>query len=127
MTTTETRKAVAMPVIKIIISFPLKAKPNLSTLRRLAPSITGIARKKVNSAAAVLETPIRRAPRIVAPEREVPGKIAAISWNMPIASAVLYVICPVALIFAVFPLFLFSIKMNPMPNRIRASATQMLL
>ena len=48
----------------------------------------GIARKNVNSAATVLDTPISRAPTIVAPEREVPGKIAAISWNTPISVAV---------------------------------------
>ena len=38
-----------------------------------------IARKKVNSAATVLDTPIISAPTIVAPERDVPGKIAAMS------------------------------------------------
>ena len=64
---------------RIASSFPEKAKPNFSILRRLAPSMTGMARKKVNSAATVLDTPISSAPRMVAPDLEVPGKIAAIS------------------------------------------------
>ena len=51
--------------------------------------MTGIARKKVNSAATVRDTPSISAPTIVAPEREVPGKIAAISWKIPIRNAVL--------------------------------------
>ena len=79
MTTIETKNAVTIPVMRIINSLPVKEKPNFNILRRLAPSITGIARKKVNSAATVLETPIKSAPSMVAPEREVPGKIAAIS------------------------------------------------
>ena len=88
ITITETTNAVIIPVKRIINSFPLKEKPNFTIFSRLAPNITGIAKKKVNSAATVLETPIRRAPKMVAPEREVPGKIAAISWNKPIISAV---------------------------------------
>ena len=88
ITITETIKAVIIPVNNIINSFPEKEKPNFKIFKRLAPSITGIAKKKVNSAATVLETPIKSAPRIVAPEREVPGKIAAISWNNPITAAV---------------------------------------
>lgn len=51
----------------------------LHQFQQLAPNIAGIARKKVNSAAAVLETPSSSAPTMVAPEREVPGNIAAIS------------------------------------------------
>ena len=39
--------------------------------------------------ATVLETPMSNAPTIVAPERDVPGKIAAISWKRPIINAVL--------------------------------------
>ena len=49
--------------------------------------MTGIAKKKVNSAAIVRLTPIIKPPKIVAPLREVPGKIAAINWNTPILSA----------------------------------------
>ena len=52
---------------------------NLAIFNRLAPNITGMARKKVNSAATLLDTPSSRAPTMVAPEREVPGKMAAIT------------------------------------------------
>lgn len=70
----DTINAEAMPVTRIVNSFPENANPNLTSFKRLAPNITGIARKKVNSAATVLDTPIKRAPKMVAPEREVPGK-----------------------------------------------------
>ena len=72
-------KATSIPIISIIISEPVKLKPNFNNLSKLAPSMTGTARKNVNSAATVLETPIKSAPRIVAPERDVPGNTAAIS------------------------------------------------
>ena len=57
----------------------VKAKPNLTNFNKLAPNITGIAKKKVNSAATVRLTPINKAPTIVAPERDVPGNTAAIN------------------------------------------------
>ena len=79
ITATDTRKAVIIPVASTITSFPVREDPNFTTFKRLAPSITGMARKKVNSAATVRDTPMRSAPRMVAPEREVPGKIAAIN------------------------------------------------
>ena len=84
----DTINAEAMPVTRIVNSFPENANPNLTSFKRLAPNITGIARKKVNSAATVLDTPIRSAPKMVAPEREVPGKTAAISWKNPMIKAV---------------------------------------
>lgn len=84
---TETRKATIMPVHKIANSAPVKDKPNFSNFNKLAPNMTGIAKKKVNSAAIVRLTPIIKPPKIVAPLREVPGKIAAINWNTPILSA----------------------------------------
>jgi len=72
----ETRKAVAEPTARssasvgvIIIPVPT----NFAVFKRLAPSIVGIAIKKENSAAAVRERPRSDAPRIVAPERDVPG------------------------------------------------------
>ena len=77
-----------MPASRIVSSFPENANPNLTSFKRLAPNITGIARKKVNSAATVLDTPIKSAPKMVAPEREVPGKIAAINWKNPMIKAV---------------------------------------
>ena len=87
MTRIETIKATSMPTARIAISMPEKYRPYLTILRRLAPNMTGIARMKVNWAATVLETPIMIPPRIVAPDREVPGKIAAISWNSPMMRA----------------------------------------
>ena len=86
---TDTTNATIIPVKRMPNSYPLNAKPNFSTFKRLAPNMTGIARKNVNSAATVLETPINNAPTMVAPERLVPGKIAAINWNTPINAAVL--------------------------------------
>ena len=124
ITITETINAVTIPVTRTMISFPVIAASNFNTLRRLAPSITGIARKKVNSAATVLDTPIKSAPKIVAPEREVPGKMAAINWKNPIISAVLKVISDQDLILALLCLFLFSIIRKPTPNTINAIATQ---
>ena len=73
MTTTDTTNATTIPVKRIASSIPVKLNPNLIIFKRLAPNITGIARKNVNSAAATLDTPINNAPIIVAPEREVPG------------------------------------------------------
>ena len=52
---------------------PVKFNPNLISFKKLAPNIAGIARKNVNSAATPLDTPMRSAPTIVAPERDVPG------------------------------------------------------
>ena len=51
----------------------VKLNPNLRSFNALIPSITGTAKKKVNSAAATRDTPISRAPIMVAPERDVPG------------------------------------------------------
>ena len=77
-----------VPTARQMASVVVNWKPNLVTFRRLAPNMTGIARKKVYSAATVLDTPIYSAPTIVAPERDVPGKIAAITWKIPIIRAV---------------------------------------
>ena len=62
-----------MPTAKTAISIPVNAKPNFKSFIRLAPAITRIAKKKLNSAAATRETPIIIAPKIVEPLREVPG------------------------------------------------------
>ena len=69
----DTTKDTSTPTIRMINSVELKAKPNFTSFRRLAPNITGIARKKVNSAATVREVPARIPPIMVDPEREVPG------------------------------------------------------
>lgn len=66
-----------MPVISKPISVGEKTKPNFRILSRLAPNITGIAKKNVYSAAVDLDTPNIRAPIIVAPDLDVPGKTAA--------------------------------------------------
>ena len=73
----------------MINSIPVKAKPNFTSFNSEAPNITGIAKKKVNSAATDLLTPNISAPTIVAPLLLVPGKIAAISWKTPIKITVL--------------------------------------
>ena len=80
-------KDTTVPTSRQASSIPVNVNPNFSTFRRLAPNITGIARKKVNSAATVLDIPIIIAPRIVAPEREVPGSAAATSWHRPMIRA----------------------------------------
>ena len=76
MAISETTKETTVPVIKKAISVASKLNPsikNFNVSRAEAPAITGIARKKENSAAAVLFTPTVDAPRIVEPERDVPG------------------------------------------------------
>ena len=92
MAMTDTMNATAMPKSRMMISCAPMPKPvsikNFKSFKPLAPSIAGIARKKVYSAATLLEVPIRMAPTIVAPEREVPGMSASI-WNTPMSSAVL--------------------------------------
>lgn len=87
----ETTKATIEPVNKIMISsdpnvFPL-AK-NLKIFKKLATNITGIPKKNENSVATKREAPIKIAPKMVAPEREVPG-INASTWKAPTIKAAL--------------------------------------
>ena len=70
---TDTKNDTTHPKINSENSANVKWKPNLTNFKKLAPNITGIARKNVNSAATPLAVPIKSAPTIVAPEREVPG------------------------------------------------------
>lgn len=77
ITKTDTKNATTIPTSKMTSSLLVNVPPNLTSFKRLAPSITGIAKKNVNSAATVRDTPISSAPTIVAPERDVPGKTAA--------------------------------------------------
>ena len=100
----ETTKATTMPTIRITASEALKARPNFTSFKRLAPAITGTARKKVNSAAVVRDMPRRMPPRIVAPEREVPGNTAAISWKRPTPMAAFQVISAMEFITGFRPL-----------------------
>ena len=69
----ETKNATTTPVTSVRTSAGVNVKPNFTSFSRLAQNITGIARKKVNSAATVLEVPTRIPPIIVEPERDVPG------------------------------------------------------
>lgn len=79
MTKTDTKNDTSIPMINTPASSVVNDKPNFTSFNRLAPNITGIARKNVNSAATLLDTPMSSAPTIVAPERDVPGKTAAIN------------------------------------------------
>ena len=54
-------------------------KKELNTLKKACSEHNRYCKENVYSAATVLETPRIRAPTIVAPERDVPGNIAAIS------------------------------------------------
>ena len=58
----EDTNAVIVPIPRIISSVDVNAKPNLRILSRLAPNMTGMARKNVNSAATVRDTPSSSAP-----------------------------------------------------------------
>lgn len=71
--TTETTKDTIIPVSRIDNSKGVKRKPNFNNFKALAPTITGIERKNENSAATALEVPIKIAPTMVAPDRDVPG------------------------------------------------------
>ena len=88
MENTETINATTIPKSRIKISAPVKWNPNFTIFNRLAPNITGIPRKKENSAAAGLEQPMIMAPKIVEPDLEVPGTRES-TWNKPIIKAVL--------------------------------------
>ena len=59
-----------MPIARMISSVCVNARPNLTSLSRLAPNMTGMARKNVNSAATVRDTPSSSAPTMVEPERD---------------------------------------------------------
>ena len=71
-----------------LIAAPLSA--NLAILSKLAPNMTGMARKNVNSAATARVQPSSRPPMIVDPERDVPGTSER-TWKQPMPIAVLYV------------------------------------
>ena len=76
MTKRLTRKLTTQPTSSTVISVEVAETPesrNFINFRALAPSMVGMARKKENSAPALRLTPKRIAPRMVEPEREVPG------------------------------------------------------
>ncbi len=70
---TDTINAITMPNPRVRSYELVKSKSNFNSLNALAPNIVGTARKKLNSAAATLDTPIISAPIMVAPGRDVPG------------------------------------------------------
>ena len=78
------------PTSRISSSMAVKDAPerkNFSSLMALAPSMVGMAMKKLNSAAADRPAPMRMPPKMVEPEREVPGTRLR-HWNNPMARAV---------------------------------------
>lgn len=80
MENTETINATTIPKSRIKISAPVKWNPNFTIFNRLAPNITGIPRKKENSAAAGLEQPMIMAPKMVnRSEFQAPGKASGIN------------------------------------------------
>ena len=86
-----TIKDTMQPTTSTPISVPVALTPDSRNLRSLmaeAPSMVGIAMKKENSAPAERPTPIKMAPRMVEPDREVPG-IRLRHWNRPMIRAVL--------------------------------------
>ena len=116
----DTTNAVNIPKNRITNSELVKSKPNLTNFNKLAPNITGIAKKKVNSAIVSLDTPNNKPPIMVDPDRETPGNKAAISWAIPIKKAVLKVISAILEILALG--FLFSTIINIIPTIINANA-----
>lgn len=114
MATMETKKATRLPTNSITSSGPVNANPNLTNFNKLAPNITGMARKKVNSAAIFLDVPTSIAPSMVAPDLDVPG-IRANTWNRPMAKAILYVSSEKSFTKGLLYRFLFSITINRIP------------
>lgn len=78
-----------VPVSKINVFSIVKLFPsakNLTIFNKLAPNIVGIPKKNENSAEIKRDAPSKIPPKIVAPEREVPG-IKASTWKRPIKKA----------------------------------------
>ncbi len=69
-------KETSTPVNSTADWIPVKELPcmkYLTIFRPDAPNMVGMAKKNENSVATYLEVPTRMAPKMVAPEREVPG------------------------------------------------------
>ena len=110
----DTAKETTQPSIRYPNSPAVNAKPNLISFNKLAPNITGIAKKNVNSAATSLDTPIINAPTIVAPDLEVPGINASI-WKNPIHRSICILNCEIFVTDGFFPAFRFSTIINKIP------------
>ncbi|GAM05604.1 hypothetical protein MBENS4_2602 [Novosphingobium sp. MBES04] len=86
MTTSATTKETTKPIaISLQPTGPVPAISSsrcLTTERKVAPTIVGTARKKLNSAAVRRSMPMASAPMMVAPERLVPGTMAR-HWAKP--------------------------------------------
>lgn len=80
-------KADIVPNNNINASFSVKISPNLNSLRKLAPNITGMDIRNVNSVLFSLDIPSKSPVIIVIPDLDVPGNMAAITWARPIISA----------------------------------------
>lgn len=92
MANRETTKATSEPIRSSPHWNPvMEARPvfqdEFQDLVALAPNMTGIAIKKENSVATKREQESSIAPKMVEPEREVPGMIAK-SWRIPMQTAV---------------------------------------
>ena len=84
----DTINATTIPTSNNIASSKEKMRPNLNNFNALAPNMTGIARKNVYSVATTRLVPNKIPPKIVEPERDVPGTRES-TWKKPIISAVL--------------------------------------
>ena len=91
MATTDTTKETSMPASKITRPPPVRLWPcnkYFTSFKKLAPNMVGMARTKENSAATGRAQQSKIPPKIVAPEREVPGMRDKI-WKAPMSRAVL--------------------------------------
>ena len=90
MTSRLTIKETTQPTARMMSSMLVAVAPesrNFTSFSALAPTMVGIARKKENSAPAERPTPRMMAPRMVEPERDVPG-IRLRHWKHPMRMAV---------------------------------------
>ena len=91
MANTDTTKDTSVPIIRRIQSDPENIpvfKKYFSSFSPLAPAMTGIARKKENSALAVVDSPATQPPMMVEALRLMPGMMDR-HWNRPMVRACL--------------------------------------
>ena len=87
-TTAATTKAIASNVQSSDGAPTTGCRNALKIFKALAASKVGIPTRNVNSVAAGRLNPSARAIRMVVPERDAPGKIAATSWPSPTAMTI---------------------------------------
>ena len=112
MAKSDTTKAVTIPTTNTITPDKVKAISALMIFNNEAPSMTGIAMKKENSAAVERVKPSIVPPKMVEPLLDVPG-IRASTWKHPIRKASLGPILFTELMR--YSCCLFSIQMNRRP------------